>query len=155
MNDVFPLPQEQWSKYVEEAKRVHTFIQSNLDTAAKSSESDAEFGIGRGEVIGVGHLLTVLIYTDCRDFAWAFDRSYEQWKDAAVRRANFYWFSRFLFEAVHFFGNRFGDNRFTVKPLLYVIKSMHRFDSLAPTIHRPTGTYDSHQEAARKVNEQG
>ena len=75
-----------------------------------------------------------LIYTDCIDFAHAFGMSYRQWKSADVCSINFYWISRFLFESLHFFANRFDETRFKGKPLLHALKSLFRFDALAPTI---------------------
>ena len=146
---------ESWNDYLHAAQTLHAQIRNDKEMTVKVTKSDRTFGIIRGEEIGVGHLLVVLIYTDDTDFSKAFGRAYRHLKDAIKCCDNFYWFSRFLFEAVFFFGDRFSGNRFKAKPLYHALASHLVFDRFAPTIHCPTPTSDSLETTKKNVNKQG
>eukprot|EP01084_Bolivina_argentea_P180722 312218_1 len=70
-----------------------------------------EYNILRNEKIGLRHILSIIIYTDCTKYCTMFRTTYTKLNDGETeqevtnRHKQLYYYSRSLFEAVEFFGN--------------------------------------------------
>ena len=69
-----------------------------------------EYNIIRNDQIGIGHVLALKIYTDCSQFCSVFRGTFRKinaetkTKEVEERHRQLYHYSRFLFEAVEFYG---------------------------------------------------
>eukprot|EP01083_Nonionella_stella_P079973 219527_1 len=154
LNAIRNISKEKWDDYLKEAIALHTQLEKDHTNAAFSSDNNVDYGISHGQLIGVSHLVVVLIYT--RDFYYAsdFSRAYWLWQNENLFCDNFYWFGRYLYEAVHFFGIPFHHIRFKIKPLHHGLTARMVYDSVAPSIHFPAATNDK-GTAATKAGTQG
>eukprot|EP01083_Nonionella_stella_P167178 561167_1 len=72
---------------------------------------DAEYNIIRNKPIGVRHLLAIVIYTDCSAFCTVFRSTFrmvhanESEESVTKRHCQLYFYSRFIYEALEYFGN--------------------------------------------------
>eukprot|EP01083_Nonionella_stella_P012180 34559_1 len=70
-----------------------------------------KYQIIRNEWIGIRHILSIVIYTDATTFCTAYRATYRKLKNETTedevrnRHREFYYFARFLFEAIQFFGH--------------------------------------------------
>eukprot|EP01083_Nonionella_stella_P152354 488215_1 len=154
LNAIQSIRKEDWDKYLQRAMELHSKLEKDPANTALSNNSDEAYGISERQPIGVGHLLVVLIYTHHIFYARDFSRAYWYWQNENLFCDNFYWFGRYLYEAVHFFGIPFHHIRFKIKPLHHGLTARMVYDSVAPSIHFPAATNDK-GTAATKAGTQG
>eukprot|EP01084_Bolivina_argentea_P145499 255013_1 len=79
--------------------------------ALKCNRYDPNYNIPRNQPIGVRHILSIANYTDLTTFCKLFRETYrrltkhETKKQVKERHRHLYWCSRFLFEAIEFYGS--------------------------------------------------
>eukprot|EP01083_Nonionella_stella_P066812 176260_1 len=155
LNAIQSIRKEDWDKYLQRAMELHSKLEKDPANTALSNNSDEAYGISERQPIGVGHLLVVLIYTHHIFYARDFSRAYWYWQNENLFCDNFYWFGRYLYEAAHFFGERFDHVRFKLKPLHHGLTAPMVFDSFAPDIHSPAATNDDQGTASTKAGIKG
>eukprot|EP01083_Nonionella_stella_P066811 176256_1 len=155
LNAIRRVHKEEWNKYLQEAITLHSKLKSDPGNAAFGSDRDVDYGIDERQLIGVCHVAVVLIYTRHIYYARDFSRAYWCWQNENLFCDNFYWFGRYLYEAVHFFGQRFNHVRFKIKPLHHGLTTRMVFDSFAPDIHSPAATNDDQGTASTKAGIKG
>eukprot|EP01084_Bolivina_argentea_P260720 440374_1 len=79
------------------------------DRRFRSKQFSEDYNIGRGDQIGVHHLLCICFYTDftalCKEYRSSYqNKTYNDQVETSYHQ-KFYFLSRFLFEAINFFGN--------------------------------------------------
>eukprot|EP01084_Bolivina_argentea_P223325 377881_1 len=88
----------------------------------KACKTDKKQGIEKGDSIGVQHILCMMLYSNFSDLCRAFRTSYrkidyEDTNEIIISRhvKNFYWFGRWLTNAIDFFGRaaKKGDQIYT------------------------------------------
>eukprot|EP01084_Bolivina_argentea_P147559 258154_1 len=85
------------------------------DKRYTSKQYSNAYGIARGQTMSVHHLLVICFYTDisnlCTDYRSTFRRidSDTTEESIRIRHSKYYFFSRFLFEALEMFGNIMKD----------------------------------------------
>ena len=155
LNAVVGINKELWDRYLESVLALHGQIRAASDMRGVATKSDQSYGVVAGEMVGIGHLLAVRIFSDNIRFSRAFSRCNWHLQDMNACCENFYWFGRFLFESVYFFGQSFDHNLFKVGPLYRVLRTHMVFESVAPTMFCPLPTCDSLEEAKAKIDEHG
>ena len=84
----------------------------NIKFNIKSNEFSKEFNIIIGDKIGIQHIISLLFYTDFSKLCFEFRKSFrslnnnETINDIQKRHAKYYYLSRYLFEAIQFYGNK-------------------------------------------------
>eukprot|EP01084_Bolivina_argentea_P168124 291634_1 len=99
--------QELWSKIL-----TKSFSKLSAHTI-QSKQYRADYCINRGDKMSVPHMMAVCFYTDvsplCTDYRGTFrnldDDASENVNQIRTRHSKYYFFSRFLYEAVEFFGS--------------------------------------------------
>eukprot|EP01083_Nonionella_stella_P002039 5862_1 len=98
-----------WDVTLNKAFNKKKQILNNKDYVAKQFNRD--YNINRGDPIVVHHLMAICFYTDfsrlCTDYRSTFRRVESKDKnddDVRARHSHYYFFSRFLYESIEFFG---------------------------------------------------
>ena len=115
LNKLCPIDEQYFSQLLIKAANVYQSVaKTKSDLTCKYFNE--EYNIIRNDQIGIGHVLALIIYTDVTDFCTAFRATYrklgdeEQQEDITSRHQQLYNYSRFLFEAVEFYGTRMPRN---------------------------------------------
>eukprot|EP01084_Bolivina_argentea_P223319 377873_1 len=142
MNSIMRIQRQTFNDLLKQAQIIYARLkqENKIEITAVSEEHNKYFGIESNQLISVSHLVVVLIYAEKVRFARKFNEAYRYWQDTNVFCENFYWFGRYLYEAVRFFGERFDHNRFKINPLLHCLATPMQFTSFAPTIYFPAPT---------------
>eukprot|EP01084_Bolivina_argentea_P177483 306906_1 len=105
----------------------------------------SEYNIIRNEPIGIRHILALIIYTDLSTFCTKFRETYRKMKENETedeitkRHVQLYWYSRFLFESIEFFGKEMNEN-LTVYHGLNCVLNFYKFTAF---FHQPISTTTS------------
>eukprot|EP01084_Bolivina_argentea_P307396 531323_1 len=100
---------EQWTENLNKA--FHKFKQLSNNTKHLSKQYSKDYNILRGDRLKVHHLLAIFTYTKhtklCTKYRTCFRAIYENERNDEIifRHSKFYFFSRFLFEAIEFYGS--------------------------------------------------
>eukprot|EP01084_Bolivina_argentea_P218192 370309_1 len=117
----------------------------------KSLQYRADYCINRGDKMSVPHMMAVCFYTDvsklCTDYRSTFrnldNDASENVNQIRTRHGKYYFFSRFLYEAIEFFGNVM-ENEETV---YHGLNKHFLFKDFITTFHAPTSTSPDKQSA--------
>eukprot|EP01083_Nonionella_stella_P137436 418154_1 len=110
-DEVVTIYNERFDEYIAKAKEIHAekcFVLS-------SNGDDFNFGIEKYQPISISHILAIIIHTKEPNYWREFTRSCLLLKhtdsDMVVQHHcnNFYWFGRYLFECVQYFGETLDD----------------------------------------------
>eukprot|EP01084_Bolivina_argentea_P274846 468596_1 len=137
MNDEYNISATTFNKYLKKAQS----IRKNIVMVA--SKTCRNFGIRKFQTIDIRHIVAIIIYTDETGYAHALNRSY--WSNNHISHThNFYWFGRYLFESIEYFGEVFNENvdDKTIKIHQGATKRFS-FDSFAPAVNYPRSTTSS------------
>eukprot|EP01084_Bolivina_argentea_P274845 468595_1 len=137
MNDEYNISAATFNKCLKKAQS----IRKNIVMVA--SKTCRNFGIRKFQTIDIRHIVAIIIYTDETGYAHALNRSY--WSNNHISHThNFYWFGRYLFESIEYFGEVFNENvdDKTIKIHQGATKRFS-FDSFAPAVNYPRSTTSS------------
>eukprot|EP01084_Bolivina_argentea_P147565 258162_1 len=76
-----------------------------------SKQYNTDYNIMRGDKMSISHMLSICFYCDfshmCTDYRSTFRRmdTDNSEEDTTLRHIKYYYFSRFLYEAIEFFGS--------------------------------------------------
>eukprot|EP01084_Bolivina_argentea_P181176 312941_1 len=110
-NDVFQITSTKFNNYLSKAKELHR----QICLVNCSTETNQQYGIQRFDHIGINHVFIIILYCEAKDYSQAFVKSYlllNNCDKEIVRRThvnNFYWFGRYLFESIEYFGKTYSD----------------------------------------------
>lgn len=130
------------------ASTFYKHLQTALSLLSKveltAIESSKRFGIRRHQKVDIRHVLSIVIYTAETRYCHALNRSFWAESGSDAHSQNFYWFGRFLFEAVEYFGDCFNErlDGDTAK-ILQGASRTFTFDNFAPSVHYPRSTTSS------------
>eukprot|EP01084_Bolivina_argentea_P030993 57398_1 len=112
------MSEELWNKNLFKAyNRLNFMLKSKDKKVIISKQYNEYYNINRGQIIGIQHLLAIIIYTGftdlCTDYRSTFRRTEKDVNDDSVRQrhCHFYFLSRFLYEAVEYFGDVMKQNK--------------------------------------------
>eukprot|EP01084_Bolivina_argentea_P314752 545196_1 len=110
MNSSYNITAFAFNKLLSKAKKIYE-KKSNCIATMKSRS----YGILKYEPIKIQHIMAIIMYTDETQYSQQLTMSYLSYntEKELIKRFhsnNFYWFGRFLFEAIEFFGERFDEN---------------------------------------------
>ena len=111
-------------------------ICSSEYTLTSRTMSD-EYGIKMHQPLGVQHIMSLILYVQEPKYAKLFRQSYfgdARNVDELSREhcGNWYWFGRYLYEAIEFFGDTFSGNSGDDKSRIYMPASViYKFPSFA------------------------
>eukprot|EP01083_Nonionella_stella_P005177 15022_1 len=108
-NKLIHVTTSQYQNLLIKAIKKHRIILENDEHNLICKYFKFEYNIIRNQPIGIRHFLAVIMYTDLSKFCTAFRATYrkienEGMKEMTKRHTQLYWYSRFLFESVEFFG---------------------------------------------------
>eukprot|EP01083_Nonionella_stella_P088682 247318_1 len=111
----------------------------------RASKTDKRFGIFKNDKIHIQHLLAILLYCDnsrlCESFRESFRKMhYDDTTEIIIQRHidNYYWFGRFLFAAIEFWG---AAPRITdTKKFYHGTSCKFLFDTFSAVFETPTST---------------
>eukprot|EP01084_Bolivina_argentea_P297674 512879_1 len=149
LNSVCPIAYNQWNECLEEAKKNKNKIWTDGENVF-SSETNQYFGIEQHEAIDIGHTVAIILFVKFTKYSKQFIKSNRY---TNVDTTN-YWFGRYLFQIVRFFGKRFYDISGAIRNrehALYHGISTSVLDSFAPTLNIPLALTED-KEIARKIN---
>eukprot|EP01084_Bolivina_argentea_P314753 545200_1 len=133
MNDTYNVSATTFNTYLEKAKS----LIKNVDM--KSNKTSKKFGIKQHQLIDVRHILAIIHYTDETGYSHALNRSF--WSSSVKSHSDLYWFGRYLYESVEYFGEVFeGDMEYKI---YQGSTRMFKFDTFAPSINYPRSTTSS------------
>eukprot|EP01083_Nonionella_stella_P210429 761820_1 len=139
-NEVINVSNQRFDEYLMKAKEIHNekcFIML-------SKSEDFNFGIERYEPISIAHITAIIIHTEEPNYAREFTRSYLLLNRIDSNMViqhhcnNFYWFGRYLFECVEYFGSSLGEQSSARQR--QGLSGTYKFDLFAPLIHFPRCT---------------
>eukprot|EP01083_Nonionella_stella_P069118 184085_1 len=108
-----------------------------------------KYQIIRNEFIGIRHILSIVIYTDISSFCTAFRKTYRKIgnetteEEVRKRHRELYYFSRFLFESIEFFGKEM-DRKLKV---YHGLSTVMRFQKFTAFFNQPLSTTTTFQTA--------
>eukprot|EP01083_Nonionella_stella_P081885 225813_1 len=125
MNSAYNITAAAFNKILAKSKDIHRRV--NMI----SSTSSTGYGISRYEPIRVQHIVAIIMYIYETEYSKELTRSYLQLnvdKELLIKFhcSNFYWFGRYLFEAIEFFGEKFDEE--ASDNLFQGCESMFKFD---------------------------
>eukprot|EP01084_Bolivina_argentea_P299604 516448_1 len=118
---------------------------------------DSEYCIIRNEPISVRHILVLCLYTDCSKFCTKYRETYrklnseETEQSVTDRNCTLYWFSRFLFESIEFFGE---EMPLKMK-VFHGLNKVMMFERFTAYYYQPLSTTQSFATAQHFSNEEG
>eukprot|EP01083_Nonionella_stella_P064725 168981_1 len=121
----------------------------------RSKQSSVDYNIHRGEKIAVKHILSICLYTDnsklCTEYRSTFRRlEADKNNQDVVYRFRFYYFmSRFLFEAIEFWGNPLKPN----KIVYHGLDKELLFERFSHHFHAPMSTTATRESAMKFASE--
>lgn len=150
MNDVGNISASTFYKHLQTALSLMEKV--NLT----ATESSKRFGIRKHQKVDVRHVLAIVIYTAETRYCHELNRSFWTESGLDIHSQNFYWFGRFLFEAIEFFGECFNDrlDGDTAK-ILQGASKLFTFDNFAPSVHYPRSTTSSMKVALQFSSKEG
>eukprot|EP01084_Bolivina_argentea_P271843 462645_1 len=89
---------------------INKFKHINNDSQYASTQFNADYNVNRGDLLSIHHILALRFYSDfsnlCTEYRSTFRRIRKDETDDEIRKrhSKFYFLSRFIFEAIHFFG---------------------------------------------------
>eukprot|EP01084_Bolivina_argentea_P141518 248672_1 len=109
MNTAYNITASTFNKLLSKANRIHNKI--NLIARISSKK----YGISQYEPIRIQHIMAIIMYIDETQYSQALSKSYllnNVDKELIIQfhANNFYFFGRYLFEAIEFFGEKFDEN---------------------------------------------
>eukprot|EP01083_Nonionella_stella_P181568 650810_1 len=111
----------------------------------RASKTDKRFGIFKDDRIHMEHLLAILLYCDnsklCESFRESFRKMhYDDTKEIVIQRHidNYYWFGRFLFAAIEFWGA--APRTTDTKKFYHGTSCKFLFDTFSAVFETPTST---------------
>eukprot|EP01083_Nonionella_stella_P004799 13992_1 len=154
-NEVVNISNERFNQHLAKAKEIH----SENSLIMLSTADDFNFGIERWQPISISHILSIIIHTEEPHYSRAFTRSCVELNrtDSEITIQhhcnNFYWFGRYIFECVQYFGEILDDhqNEATKQGL----SQRFKFDSFAAPINFPRSTTKSMDMALHYTEKKG
>eukprot|EP01083_Nonionella_stella_P287479 978548_1 len=134
-NEVVKISNERFNQHLDKAREIHAhkcFIM--LATA-----DDVSFGIEKYQPISMCHILAIIIHTEEPKYSRAFIRSCLLLKHTEseiviqTHCRNFYWFGRYLYECIQYFGEILDERSATQQMQRFVYT--FKFDLFAPQIN--------------------
>eukprot|EP01083_Nonionella_stella_P004800 13996_1 len=141
-NEVANISNERFNKHLMKAKEIH--IQHCFMMLSKAS--DFHFGIEQYEPISIAHIMAVIIHTEEPKYSRDFSRSClllnrtDSEMVIQYHCNNFYWFGRYLFECIEYFGKTLEQSSTQHRQGL---PQTFKFDLFAPLINYPRSTTES------------
>eukprot|EP01083_Nonionella_stella_P004798 13991_1 len=146
-NEVVNISNARFNQHMMKAKEVYDercFIML-------SSADDFSFGIEKYQPISISHIIAVIIHTEEPNYSRAFIRSClllnHKDPDTVIQNHcnNFYWFGRYLFECIEYFGMILDEQSSTEQR--QGLARTFKFDLFAPLINVPRSTTKSLKRA--------
>eukprot|EP01083_Nonionella_stella_P301824 1037691_1 len=116
-----------------------------MSSDLRASKTDKRFGIFKDDRIHMEHLLAILLYCDnsklCESFRESFRKMhYDDTKEIVIQRHidNYYWFGRFLFAAIEFWGA--APRTTDTKKFYHGTSCKFLFDTFSAVFETPTST---------------
>ncbi len=137
-NNTYTISATTFNKYLRKSQTIYGNITINSMIANKTSR---KFGIQQYQPIDIRHIMAIIIYTDETGYSHALNRSFWTTNKQTLGCQDFYWFGRYLFEAIEYFGDLFHEN-FEHKIHQGATKAFS-FGSFAPSVNYPRSTTSS------------
>eukprot|EP01084_Bolivina_argentea_P302137 521466_1 len=156
MNNKFNITVNRFNEYLYDAKKKCENGLYGLDLVA--CRSDKNFGIEKHQPMGVEHLLTLIIYVNKEKYARALAKSYLLLNNVDAssviqsHQSDFYYFGRYLFVAIEFFGDPFDDS---CGNLHYGSNDLFIFSCFGQSLNFPRCTTPSVNAALHFAGNQG
>eukprot|EP01083_Nonionella_stella_P141493 436093_1 len=154
-NEVANISNERFNKHLMKAKEIH--IQHCFMMLSKAS--DFHFGIEQYEPISIAHIMAVIIHTEEPKYSRDFSRSClllnrtDSEMVIQYHCNNFYWFGRYLYECIEYFGETMTEQSSTQQK--QGLPTTFKFDLFAPLINFPRSTTKSLDMALHDAGDTG
>ena len=112
LNTLHPIEERTFCNLLIKAMKIHQIALRNYKKELICKYYKMEHHIIRNDPITIAHILALIIYTDLSSFCTAFRQTYRKLdgetstKQVETRHKQLYHYSRFLFEAIEFFGSK-------------------------------------------------
>eukprot|EP01083_Nonionella_stella_P022304 61692_1 len=140
LNEISAVPKAHLDQYLEDAKICH----ENISFIVVCTTHSKNYGMTQYAPIDVAHILALIIYTEEILYSKWFTKSYLSLSCTDANKViqhhcnHWYWFGRYLFEAIEFFGNTFDcDGWNTNHKLFEGSVTWFNFDSFTFPLHFP------------------
>eukprot|EP01084_Bolivina_argentea_P223308 377859_1 len=153
-NDVIHISKVKLPKYLAKAKK---FYQHNYLLKRYRSDNPI-FGIRKCSPMNINHIISIIVYVEDQ-YSEEFTKSYLSLTSAFSKTAiqthldNFYWFSRYIFECIQFYGETFDDD--CRNKHFYPSKVTLRFSSFSSLINLPQFVTPSIEKALYRAGDEG
>eukprot|EP01084_Bolivina_argentea_P098579 177154_1 len=159
-NEVINISNERFNQYLVKAKEIYA---ENCLTMI-STAYDSNFGIEKYESINISHIIAVIIHTEERSYSRAFVRSclnlHKTSSEIEIQNHcnNFYWFGRYIFECIEYFGDVFEVQSSPYIESITQLQPLPRtynFELFAPPINFPLSATQSMEMALHYAGDKG
>ena len=116
LNTLHPIEERTFVNLLVKAIKIHRIALTKYKDELICKYYKKEYNIFRNDSISIGHILALIIYTDCSQLCTAFRQTYRRIdgettsEQVEARHQQFYHLGRLLFEAVEFYGTRMRHN---------------------------------------------
>eukprot|EP01084_Bolivina_argentea_P069955 127232_1 len=155
LNDIIRINKNTFSRYLSCAKKCH----SKLACIVVATKDSKNYGIIKYAPIDVGHILALIIYTEEIIYSRLFTRSHLSLNctdpDIIIKNHcnNWYWFGKYLFETIEFFGESFDG--YSDHKLFQGSMTLFKFNSFTFSINFPRAISISQMAAKQFAADRG
>eukprot|EP01084_Bolivina_argentea_P259872 438687_1 len=145
-----------WQSKLTKALEKYKLINDN-NSLYHSKQFSEEYNICRGDKIGSKHILSICFYTDCSDLCTDYRSSFRRTEydkndqDVRNRFRKYYFLSRFLFEAIEFWGEPLRNDQI----IHHGLNSELLFESFTSHFHAPISTTPYKESAINFAGQDG
>ena len=154
MNNLHSIDESTFCDLLIKAINMHRIATTKYKDSLICKYHKKEYNIIRNDLIELGHVLALVVYTDLSDFCSAFRRTFrklnkdEKREQVEKRHQQLYFYSRYLFEAIEFYGQRMSPSlkvHHGLKEVLYFSKFLAYFNQPISTTRDFTTAHEFSQ----------